>query len=140
VTAALVVVLAGSMRIPVPDGTPAGGNAAATLRASAGDLARFLLEVAHPTLLPPGLDTDMTSAQVRLDDQVAWGLGIGLQTTPGARAVFHWGRNPAVRAAMVLYLDRGDGVVVLSNDGQAGDVVEAIALRAVGGPRYWADY
>jgi hypothetical protein len=137
--AALLFVLAGPWRVPIPDAAPAQGNAASSLRASAGDLARFLLEAARPTRLPPELGGAYSAPQVRIDEQIAWGLGIGVQTAPGGRAVFHWGRNPAVRAAMVMYLDRGDGVVVLANDGQAGDVVAAIALRAVEGPRYWTD-
>lgn len=139
IAAAVLLVTFGSARVPIPDAAPPEGNAASSLRATAGDLARFLIEIAHPTMLPTGLASEVTKAQVRVNEQVSWGLGISLQTTAGARAVFHWGRNPSLRAAMVYYPDSGDGVVVLTNDAYAHDVVEAIVLRAIGGPRFWAD-
>jgi CubicO group peptidase (beta-lactamase class C family) len=140
VVAILLFALIGPLPIPVPDAAPREGNAASSLRASAGDLARFALEAARPTLLPPELGTQFSAAQVPVDEHIAWGLGIGVQTSPDAHAVFHWGRNPAVRAAMVMYLDRGDGVVILANDGRAGDAVRSVALRAVGTTGPWADH
>jgi len=53
------------VRLPIPvDATP---NAASSLHASAPDLARFLLELARPTLGDPGATRAMASAQQRLD-------------------------------------------------------------------------
>ena len=46
-------------RAPVPDGTAAGGNAASSLRASAGGLARFLVELSRPSLLEPALAVEL---------------------------------------------------------------------------------
>jgi hypothetical protein len=40
---------------------------------------------------------------------------------------------------MVYYPSIGIGVVVLANDGWAGDEVADIAIKAIGGPRFWAD-
>ena len=40
---------------------------------------------------------------------------------------------------MITYPETGIGVIVLANGGTAGDAVAQIALRAVGGPSWWAD-
>jgi CubicO group peptidase (beta-lactamase class C family) len=76
---------------------------------------------------------------VQMSEHLSWGYGVGIQRAPSGNAIFHWGRNPAVRSAMVYYPGAGIGVVVLANSGTAGDAVGEIALRAVGGPAYWIE-
>jgi hypothetical protein len=125
--------------LPVPHGAPANGNAASSLRASAGDLARFAIELGRPTLLDSTLAREMLAEQSKAGEHIGWGLGVALQRAPEADAVFHWGRNPAVRGALVFYPGAGTGVVVLANGGTAGDAVAEVALRAIGGPSYWAE-
>jgi len=117
--------------VPVP-AVPGKANAASSLHATAGDLARFLIAVADSS-------AGMARPQVSASDHLSWGLGIGVQRGVPGEAVFHWGRNPAVRSAMVYYPASGTGVVVLANGGTAGDAVAEIALRAIGGPAYWAE-
>lgn len=125
--------------LPVPHGAPPQGNAASSLRASAGDLALLAIELGRPTQLDSTLAREMLADQSKAAEHLRWGLGVGLQRAPGADAVFSWGRNPAVRGALVFYPEAGAGVVVLANGGTAGDAVAEVALRAIGGPSYWAD-
>jgi hypothetical protein len=127
------------VRIPVPDVSPASGNAASSLKSSAGDLGRFLIACGSPQGLSAELAHAFTQPQVTVSEHIAWGLGIGIQNSGQGAALFHWGRNPSVRATMVYYPSIGIGVVVLANDGWAGDEVADIAIKAIGGTRFWAD-
>jgi CubicO group peptidase (beta-lactamase class C family) len=137
--AAGIFALARFFPLPAPHGTPPGGNAASSLRASAGDLALLAIELGRPRLLDSTLAREMLADQSRAAEHLWWGLGVGVQRASGADAVFHWGRNPSARGALVFYPDAGTGVVVLANGGTAGDAVAEVALRAIGGPPYWAD-
>lgn len=138
-TAVVLFALARLTPIPVPHATAPAGNAASSLRATAGGLARLVIELGRPALLDSTTASELRREQAKISEHIAWGLGIGLQRAARADAVFHWGRNPAARAAMVYYPDAGTGVVVLANSGTAGDAVAEIALRAIGGPSYWAE-
>lgn len=116
--------------------------AAGGLLATAPDLARLLAELMDPRGLPAPLAHEMTSAQVRIDDELAWGLGVGLQRTSAGDAVWHWGQNPGFESLMVGYPDARLGVVVLTNGGPplAGlALARDVAHRAIGGEhgRYW---
>jgi hypothetical protein len=117
--------------VPVP-AIPAKANAASSMHATAGDLARFLIAVSDssPAMLDP---------RVPVSEHLSWGYGVGVQRGSLGNAIFHWGRNPAVRSAVVYYPGAGIGVVVLANGGTAGDAVGEIALRAIGGPAYWVE-
>jgi CubicO group peptidase (beta-lactamase class C family) len=117
--------------VPVP-GIPAQANAASSLYATAGELARFLIATSDSS-------PAMREPRVRVSEHLSWGYGVGVQREGTGNAIFHWGRNPAVRSAMVYYPGAGIGVVVLANGGTAGDAVGEIALRAVGGPGYWVE-
>ncbi len=121
--------------VPIPsrevDFLAAGG-----LRATAGDLARFLIVAMD---VP-----EMRAPQVRVSDQLSWGLGIGVQHAPSGDSIWHWGQNPGWESLMVGYPDSKTGVVVLTNGGPplAGlTLAREIAHAALGGDHYgyWAD-
>ncbi len=119
-----------------------GITAAGGLLATAPDLARLLAELMDPKRLPASLAREMTSAQVPIDDELAWGLGVGLQHTTAGRSLWHWGQNPGFESLMVGYPDAQLGVVVLTNGGPplAGlALARDVAHRAIGGEhgRYW---
>jgi CubicO group peptidase (beta-lactamase class C family) len=118
--------------------------AAGGLLSTAPDLARFLAELMDPTGLPVERAREMISPQVRIDDSLAWGLGIGLQHTETGDSIWHWGLNPGFESFMVGYPSKQLGVVVLTNGGPglAGlTLAREIAHRAIGGEhgRYWMD-
>lgn len=126
-------------RVPVYDILPKTANAASSMVSTVGDLGRFLIALDKPEGLSSDLALAFTQPQVSVSDHIGWGLGVGIQENGEGSALFHWGRNPSVRAAMIYYPSIGTGVVVLTNDGWAGDEVADIAIRAIGGPRFWAD-
>jgi CubicO group peptidase (beta-lactamase class C family) len=116
--------------------------AAGGLLSTAPDLARFLAELMAPTELPPARAREMLSPQVRIDDSLAWGLGIGLQHTDAGDSIWHWGQNPGFESLMIGYPSEQLGVVVLTNGGPglAGlTLAREIAHRAIGGEHgsYW---
>jgi CubicO group peptidase (beta-lactamase class C family) len=118
--------------------------AAGGLLSTAPDLARFLVELMAPTRLSTTRAREMLSPQVRIDDSLAWGLGIGLQHTESGDSIWHWGQNPGFESLMIGYPSEQLGVVVLTNGGPglAGlTLAREIAHRAIGGEHgsYWMD-
>lgn len=149
-----VVVWALLSHLPVPLELRApGAPAASGLRSTAGDLALFLDELMHPTLLGSALASEMMTPQVRIDERASWGLGVGIQTGDRGNAVWHWGVNyPNYQSLAVGFPEERIGVVVLTNGGpmalsggstrMAGlELAREVAYRAIGGEhyRYWAD-
>jgi len=102
------------------------GSAAGGLHASVDDLTRLL--GAYVVRGSPVLDSmtfeAMTApvAEVVLDgvEGAQYGLGHGIHYSPdGLRVVYHSGSNPGYVAYMIVDVDSGDGVVVLSNSDRA---------------------
>jgi CubicO group peptidase (beta-lactamase class C family) len=109
-------------------------NAAGTIRATAADMARFLIEIAEPQYLTPETAAEMRRSQVSLRWDLAWGLGPGIQHSPEGDALWQWGQAFDFQSLMVIYPDLGYGAVVLTNSDllNPGVAIE-IAHRALGG-------
>jgi CubicO group peptidase (beta-lactamase class C family) len=60
--------------------------------------------------------------QVRIDDELAWGLGWGIEESTGGRALWQWGNNPGYKNFAIGRPSDGRGVVVLTN-GDRGALV-----------------
>jgi CubicO group peptidase (beta-lactamase class C family) len=105
---------------PVPKGPAVPPNAAYSLRATAGDLARFLIELGNPQSAPADLVDQMRTPQICVNDHNSWGLGIGIQHSSQGDSLWHGGDNRDFHSLMVIYPDQGLGVVVLTN-GEGGD-------------------
>ncbi len=120
--------------IPIPRWTRVEPMASASLRTTADDLAVFLIELADPHGLSAEMAQEMRSSQVRLSDELSWGLGPGIQHGDDGDALWHWGQHIDFQSLTVIYPGRGFGVVVCTNnDLISPDVARDIAHRAVGG-------
>jgi hypothetical protein len=109
-------------------------SAAGTIRATAADMARFLIEIADPQHLSPETAVVMRTPQVSLRWDLSWGLGPGIQHSPQGDALWQWGQALDFQSVMIIYPDLGYGVVVLTNsDALNPDVAIEIAHRALGG-------
>ena len=109
-------------------------NAAGTIRATAADMARFLIEIADPQHLSPETAAEMRTPQVSLRSDLSWGLGPGIQHSPEGDALWQWGQAFDFQSVMIIYPDLGYGVVVLANsDFLNPDVAIGIAHHALGG-------
>ncbi len=133
--AAGILFLAGSIsNFPVPRWPQVPSNAAGSMRASAFDLATFLIELSRPHHLSVETARLIHSPQVRLSDELSWGLGPGIQNSPDGDALWQWGQHLHFQSVMVIYPARGFGVVVCTNNDLLNpDVAVKIAHRALGG-------
>jgi hypothetical protein len=120
--------------LPLPGGAPVNPHAAGTVRATAEDMARFLIEIANPQYLSPEMAAEMAEPQVFLHGDLSWGLGPGIQHSPEGDALWQWGQAPDFQSVMIIYPESGYGVVVLTNsDWFNPDVAIDIAHYALGG-------
>lgn len=120
--------------LPVPKWPHTEASAAGSLRATGGDMATFLIELANPQHLNATLAAELQKPQVRLTESLAWGLGPGIQSSPEGDALWQWGQHMDFQSVMIIYPEHGLGVVVLTNNDLLNpDVAIEIAHRALGG-------
>jgi CubicO group peptidase (beta-lactamase class C family) len=117
-----LLALSNALSGPIPRSPAGPPNAAYSLRATAPDLARFMIELSAPHHLDPALMAEMTSPQVQSEEDQSWGLGIGIQQDSRGAVLFHSGNNPDVHALMVIDPEQMNGVVILTN-GQNGEAL-----------------
>jgi CubicO group peptidase (beta-lactamase class C family) len=104
------------------------------MRATAADMARFLIEIADPEHLNPETAAVMRTPQVSLRSDLSWGLGPGIQHSPEGDALWQWGQELDSQSLMIIYPDVGYGAVVLTNSAFLNaDVAIEIAHLALGG-------
>ena len=125
-------------------------NAAASLRTTAEDYAKFLIglvggrllrrETLDAMLAPRVSAADWQPARERpaeVRDRIAWGLGVGLQRGTFGTTFWHWGDNGNAKAYIVMDPVKRTGVVFLAN-GQSGlSIASSIAALALP-ERQWA--
>jgi len=87
-------------------------NAASSLHATPTDFAAFMITFLTQ---PQGIRDEMLQPQVRVNENVAWGLGWGLQASDQGRAFWHWGDNPGYKSFALALRDSRKGVVVMTN-------------------------
>jgi CubicO group peptidase (beta-lactamase class C family) len=82
-------------RAPIAPHLGEHANAASSLHATPTDFASFMI-----TFLTQqrGVWDEMLQPQVRIDENVAWGLGWGLQVSGQGKAFWHWGDNPGYKS------------------------------------------
>ena len=109
-------------------------SAAGTIRATAADMARFLIEIADPQYLGPESTAELRTPQVSLRWDLSWGLGPGIQHSPKGDALWQWGQALDFQSLMIIYPELGYGAVVLANSDLLNpDVAIDLAQRALGG-------
>ena len=109
-------------------------NAAASLRTTAADYARFLVAVMNGSGLKPETHAAMLTPQSETGYQgVSWGLGIGLQASGSGPSFWHWGDNGDFKAFAVAYREEKLGVVYFANSGTGLSVASGLVRSALGG-------
>ncbi|MFP5287703.1 MAG: serine hydrolase, partial [Thermoanaerobaculia bacterium] len=127
--------------VPMPGGWNAYPELApAGLWSSAGDVARFAVEMLRATrgesrMLGPRWAKEMLEPQ----QPGGWGLGFELHGTGNAARFGHTGSVFGYRSAFVVYPATGQGAVVMTNSDNGVPLVEEI-LRAVSAEYGWSDY
>lgn len=139
-----------------PAGRPA--NAAASLHTTAQDYGRFVVAVLNGTglkqetrklMLTPqtqviaGGANSLNNPSPRSVPDVAWGLGVGLQTTADGLSFWHWGDNGNAKAYVVAFDRQKLGVVFFANSAKGLSIAREIVETAVGGAHpalAWLNY
>jgi CubicO group peptidase (beta-lactamase class C family) len=89
--------------------------AAGGLYTTGPDYLRFLVHaLAHDHL--------MFEPQVRIDDELAWGLGWGIELRDADRAAWQWGNDPGYKNFVIGRPADGQGVVVFTNGDRGAHV------------------
>jgi hypothetical protein len=129
--------VAGRVNGPVPSDPAPQPNAAFSLRSTAPDLAALLIELCEPELLDPALAMEMRAAQVPINTESSWGLGVGIQHGAAGDSMWHTGDNPDFNNLLVIYPEQGLGAVVLTNGEGGMPVAYDVVQRALGGEAKW---
>jgi hypothetical protein len=97
-------------------------------------MASFLIELADPQHLALPIATEMRTPQVRLGDDLSWGLGPGIMQSQQGDALWQWGQHLDFQSVMIIYPEHRFGVVVCTNSDLLNpDVALDIAHHALGG-------
>ena len=105
--------------------------AAAGLWTTPSDLAKFLIEVRSASRGESNKVIDRAMAQEMLKIQMgSYGLGLGIEGEGAERWFGHGGSNEGFKCDMRMYLESGDGVVVMTN-GDSGSALAREIERAV---------
>jgi len=133
----VIIQIANSFTGPVPQNHSSEASAIGSLRSTAPDLAAFLIELTNPRFLSESIASQIDSAQVNINQDFSWGLGIGIQHTIYGDAIWQNANTLAFRGIMVMYPNEGHGVVVLTNSESGLPVAYDIAEMALGGKAKW---
>ncbi len=94
-----------------------------------------MIELSNSRYLSPELAKELRTQQISLANDLAWGLGAGIQHSQEGDALWQWGQHIHSQSIMIIYPDHGFGVIVsTNNDLLKPDVALEIAQRALGGP------
>ncbi len=132
---------------PTGQNETASANAAGSLLTTTADYARFVSAIlsggglkkeTRSLMLTPQVKVDVacrncTSRPVgTLSTDVAWGLGVGLQTTDEGRSFWHWGDNGNNKAFFAAFDKQNDGIVILTNSANGLLILEDILAESLG--------
>jgi len=133
----IIIILFFSIKVrnvPVPKWPNYKASPAGTLRTSAQELAQFLIEVANPRHLKTNTAELLRTSQIKLSDNLAWGMGPGILYSEQGYALWQWGQHIDFQSIMIIYPEHEFGVVVCTNNDLLNpDVAVEIAHRAIGG-------
>jgi CubicO group peptidase (beta-lactamase class C family) len=131
----IVMLAINTNNLPVPKWPAVNASGGGSLRAQPADMAKFMIELSNPQYLSPELAKELRTPQISLADDLAWGLGTGIQHSQEGDALWQWGQHIHSQSIMIMYPDLGFGVIVsTNNDLLKPDVALEIAQRALGGP------
>ena len=122
------------INLPVPKWPGYETSPAGTIRTSAQDLALFLIEISDPQFLKTETAESLRTPQIKLSDNLAWGMGVGILYSEQGYALWQWGQHIDFQSVMIIYPEHAFGVVVCTNNDLLNpDVAVEIANYALGG-------
>ena len=113
-------------------------NAAASLMTTANDFARFLRHLVTAERqggAAAAIVREMMTPQVRCNETIEWGLGIGLESHGTSRAAWQWGDNPGFKNFCFADPATGTAMVVFTNGDRGARVYERVIRATTGRDR-----
>ena len=121
------------INLPVPKWPNYEPGSAGTVRTSPSELALFMIEIANPRYLKSETAELLRTPQIKLDENLSWGMGPGIFYSEKGYALWQWGQHIDFQSIMIIYPESGSGVVVCTNNDLLNpDVALEIAQRALG--------
>jgi len=111
-------------------------NAAASLRTTAVDYAKFVAALLNGKGLKKKTFSQMFTPQININEkspQVFWGLGVGLEATDEGKSFWHWGDQGDTKAYFTAFLPRKDAIVYFANSPNGLSITKEILDDAIGG-------
>ena len=119
--------------LPIPSWPNYKASPAGTLRTTSGELALFMLELANPKYLKVETAKNLSTSQIKLAENLSWGMGQGIFYGEQGYALWQWGQHIDFQSMMIIYPQSGFGIVVCTNNDLFNpDVALEIAQRALG--------
>lgn len=121
-------------------------NAAYSLHTTAGDYARFLMELDEPEQIDRDLIREMFTLQknaITEDESVGWGLGVGLHFHGDDKYIWHWGDNRYFKSFFIFFPRNGKGFAYFSNGENGLSIVRRLIAEVFGDEgilESWDDY
>ncbi len=106
-------------------------NAAYSLLSTPGDMAKFIKEVIHPTLLKPETVAQMLQPMVKWQKNIYWGLGFGILKSLNEDFFWHWGNNYYYCSFLIVSKKSKQGVVIMTNGNTGMKLAERLAMKVV---------
>lgn len=104
-------------------------NPAASLRTTAKDYAIFLTAVLNK---PLGIFQSQIKVDTTQAPQLAWGMGIGLDSTATGKYAWHWGDQGDAKAFFCVNIKTKDGIVFLTNSANGLSIVPDVLSAMYG--------
>jgi len=121
------------INLPVPKWPSYKPGPAGTLRTSPSELALFMVEIANPRHLKTETAELLRTPQIKLNENLSWGMGPGIFYSQKGYALWQWGQHIDFQSIMIIYPESKSGVVVCTNNDLLNpDVALEIAQRALG--------
>lgn len=111
-------------------------NAAASMQTTTTDFAQFLIRMLDASREKPAVKKEtldqMLNPQVKINDAISWGLGIGLENFDGRSFFWHWGDNGNYKAFMIGDRAKKWGMAIFTNARFGHKIWERIVREATG--------
>lgn len=110
-------------------------NAAASLRTTATDYAKFVLALLNGQGLQPATWKQMLTPQVYVSTKapgLSWGLGVGLEETNDGKSLWHWGDQPGNKAYVTADIERKNAIVYFTNSENGLSIIKELLTDAIG--------
>jgi CubicO group peptidase (beta-lactamase class C family) len=111
-------------------------NSAASLLTTVTDYATFLTYVASPK--GSGFEIKLTTyaamlnPQMKINNELGWGLGWGIQENEGWKYLWQWGDNGEWKNFVLVHPDSASAIVVFTNGDTGMHVAERVVTAATG--------